>query len=104
MENIEEITKKSIDDCAELKRLYKGAISTYRDQIGIAIQVLEEVLQQYDRLAKYVLAKGDNQAKIQTKITVKEPLGAVSVNSRRNKHSVWTEIKVRGGSISVHLE
>ena len=32
LEDIEEITRKSITDCAELKRLFKGAISTYRDQ------------------------------------------------------------------------
>ena len=58
MEDIEEITRKSITDCAELKRLFKGAISTYRDHRGIAIQVLEEVLELYARLAKYVLKKG----------------------------------------------
>ena len=58
LEDIEEITRKSITDCAELKRLFKGAISTYRYQRGIAIQVLEEVLDLYDSLAKYVLKKG----------------------------------------------
>ena len=57
MEDIEEVTRKSLTDCAELKRLFKGAISTYRDQRGIAIQVLEKVLDLYDSLAKYVLKK-----------------------------------------------
>ena len=58
LENIEEVTRKSLADCAELKRLFKGAISTYRDQKGIAIQVLEDVLDLCDSLAKYVLEKG----------------------------------------------
>ena len=58
LEDIEEVTRKSITDCAELKGLFKGAISTYRDQRAVAIQVLEDVLELYDRLAKYVLKKG----------------------------------------------
>ena len=58
LEVIEEVTRKSLADCAELKRLFKGAISTYRDQKGIAIQVLEDVLDLCDSLAKYVLEKG----------------------------------------------
>ena len=40
LEVIEEVTRKSLADCAELKRLFKGAISTYRDQRGIAIHVM----------------------------------------------------------------
>ena len=49
------MTRKSITDWAELKGLYKGAISTYRDQRDVAIQVLEDVLELYNRLTMYVL-------------------------------------------------
>ena len=63
MEDIKETTIKSITDCVELKRLFKGAISTYRDQRESAIQVLGEVLQLYDRLTKYVLDKGVGDVK-----------------------------------------
>ena len=52
LENIEEVTRESITNCAELKGLFKSAISTYRCQRDVAIQVLEDVLELYNGLAK----------------------------------------------------
>ena len=57
MEDIKEVTKRSITHCAELKWLFKAAIITYIDQRDVAIQVLEDVLELYNELAKYVLGK-----------------------------------------------
>ena len=57
MEDIKEVTKRSITNCAELKGLFKAAIMTYIDQRDVAIQVLEDVLELYKELAKYVLGK-----------------------------------------------
>ena len=52
LENIVEVTRESITNCAELKGLFKSGISTYRSQRDVAIQVLEDVLELYNGLAK----------------------------------------------------
>ena len=71
MKNIEEVTKESITNCAELKGIVKSAISTYRSQRDVAIQVLEEVLELYKELAKYVLKEqGDDIEDVLDKNTV----------------------------------